>query len=427
MSRQFTNGKETIDEKTYRKKSPKEQFEYTEVGKEKSEVQKQAPKTSTNVAKASSTGTADMSGNKPYNEGKDTSLEDNPELKKATEKRDEAQVNNDKETVDKIESSPAFEHPRLNVDNPENAEINEKIDALQNKEINESLGKNENGDSSDKISDEAFQNPKEATQEDAANAQKSMEENGFTTTNEKGQTVLDKDKLMRLLAQPAQPSLLSKIFNTISALVSVATLGIVPRVDFNKVTGTTEYLQNVNKMIDDYNTNILSNYTAQVANAQGSNEANEIKAQDTNAEQAGKNRYAETGKQAENEALWTKDKEFLSMQQEYGKDMARLQGDIQKEIITLQNQNNKDILALTQDLQNKSAAEQSRYLYQFANDMHNDPDARAIAKQMAVWTAAGQAITPNMLGAKTATAVEEAVTKPVTDVASAAGDVASAF
>lgn len=353
-------------------------------------------KTAKNVETASvGASTPDMSRDKAYRDTTNDSLAGNVAARKAVEVHDrpvdvsnkEAVANNKAEEEALTKAANAVGNQLVDNGTEQRANVNKQIKNAQQQAVDDIVSQYETqpanaepaadtGFASEDELNEAVANP---TEEDAQKADDELKDSGVAETDPAtGKQLISKDKLMELLAQPHGQGKMVTFLNMLSALASVATLGLVPPINFGKLTGQTEYLANVNKLVDDYNNQVLSTYTAKVAGAQGQKEANEITASDTNANEAGANRYAETGEKAKEDAQREYDRWTKQFDAETQEKLLRLQNVYAQQMEKIRNLNQRGLLQQAHNLQASLEADTKRSLSKLYNSWdQSDRDSYA--------------------------------------------------
>lgn len=216
-----------------------------------------------------------------------------------------------------------------------------------------------------------------------------------------------------------EPSTLLKVLNVIGGLIHAATLGIVPRVDFMKITGQTDLLNRLNGQVDEYNSFLkdraksYNDTTLDVAaNADkiktefAANKENAASVDDTDIENAGRYGKFLTNLSGYSEQLAQKfqnDKEMASLQHEYEMDAKAFDAKIAKEMSSLSAANQQALLKLTQSLQNRAPVEQAEAWMEMAEDPgFDDKTFKKVCKMQAMAAASRAGSTPMQQAAKTA-------------------------
>lgn len=189
---------------------------------------------------------------------------------------------------------------------------------------------------------------------------------------------MNKDALMDYVSRGYhEPSTLLKILNVIGGLIHTATLGIVPRLDFMKVTGQTELLDHLNNEVDSYNkfqadrAKSYNDKTLEVAgnaaNLRNTHLVSKLNAADTtnedidNATRLGQFNYNITGDAARDTSALEGEIKKLGIQGQQAKDLAKLGYEYQINLQSL----NQQFQAAEND---KDRAQQEKLMKQ-ANDL----------------------------------------------------------
>lgn len=219
---------------------------------------------------------------------------------------------------------------------PPPASSESESDDTKATEIVEASGTSEDGSPQP----QAVDNPEatdEEKQEEADKAKDYAFNNGLM--NEDG--TFNKDAIINFASQSYhEPSTLMKILNVIGGLIHAATLGIVPRVDFMKLTGTTDVLGHINDDIDKANEALRQTATnanqAQInayedsAKKRTAYMTDKLNAGETtdediaNASKLGQFTYQVTGNAAKDSSALEGELKKMGLSHEYARDMAEL-------------------------------------------------------------------------------------------------------